>query len=294
METVYVDILIVTNFIVDYFLLMLTSFLSATSTKRYRIFLGAAVAAISSLVIFAPELSAAAEFLIKLVISLLIVLITFGFSNPKRYIKSVVIFYAANAVLAGGAIAVWSIFAPKGLVIRNGAVFYNISPVTLILSIAAVYLISILTSKIISRRQSRGKEYSVMLEFEGKRAEVRGIVDSGNMLHDVLTGTPVIVCDYDKIRPLLTPELEKILLRENFESGFYGDIINSNLKNRFRIIPFESLSGSGVMAALVLDRAVVYCGDKKQEVNDIIMAVTHKKIADGEFDVLLNPELILV
>lgn len=294
METVYVDILIMTNFIADYFLLLLTAFLSAIQAKRLRIFIGAAAASLSSLLIFAPELGAFLEFTVRLVVSLLIVLIAFGFSNPRRYIKSVIIFYASNVILAGGAILLWSLFRPEGLIIRNGAVFYSISPVILVLTTASVYLLSLLVTKIISSRRSRGREYSVILQFEGRSAEVKGIVDSGNMLRDVLSGTPVIVCDYDKIRSLLTPELEKIFGRKNFETGFYGDIINSSLKNRFRVIPFDSLGSSGVMAALVLDRAILQCGGKQQEINDIIMAVTHKKIAGGEFDVLLNPELILV
>ena len=294
METVYVDILVVTNFIADYFLLLLTAFLSANEVKRLRIFLGAGAASLSSLLIFAPELSAFLELAIRLAVSLLIVLITFGFVNARRYIKSVIVFYAANVILAGGAMLVWSLFAPNGLVVRNGAVFYNISPVLLIVTCAAVYLISLLVSKIISRRKSRGREYSVSLEFEGKKAQVRGIVDSGNMLRDVISGAPVIVCDYEKIKTLLCPELKEIMSKQNFEMGFYSALVNSRYKNRFRVIPFESLGSSGVMAALVMDRAVVKSDGKEQEIPDIIMAVTHKKIAGGEFDVLLNPELIMV
>lgn len=294
METVYVDILVLTNFIADYFLLLLTAFLSANEVKRLRLFLGAGAASLSSLLIFAPELNAFLEVLIRLAISLVIVLITFGFLNFRRYIKAVLIFYAANVILAGGAMLLWSLFAPNGLVVRNGAVFYNISPILLIVTCAAVYLISLVVSRIISRRKSRGREYSVVLEFEGKKAEVKGIVDSGNMLRDVISGAPVIVCDYDKISPLLCTELREIMSKQNFEIGFYSAITTSRYKNRFRVIPFESVGGSGVMAALVLDKAVITCGGERQEISDIIMAVTHKKIAGGEFDVLLNPELILV
>ncbi len=294
METVYVDILVVTNFIADYFLLLLTAALSSNEVKRWRLFLGAGVAAISSLLIFAPEMSLAVEIFVKLAVSLVIVLVAFGFVNIRRYIKAVLVFYAANAVLAGGAMLVWSIFSPRGLIVRNGAVFYNISPIVLIVTCAAVYLISLVISKMIVRRQSRGKEYSVALEFEGKKAQVRGIVDSGNMLRDAISGSPVIVCDFDKVSCLLDSELCEIMQKQNFELGFYSAITNSRYKNRFRVIPFESVGGSGVMAALVMDRAVITSAGEKREIPDIIVAVTHKKIAGGEFDVLLNPELILV
>ena len=294
METVYVDILVVTNFIADYFLLLLTASISSIEIKRWRLVLGAGIASLSSLLILAPEMSFVLEMLVKLAVSLVIVIAAFGFVNYKRYIKATLVFYASNAILAGGAMAVWSFFSPRGLVVRNGAVFYDISPVVLIVTCAAVYLISLLVSKIIARRQSRGREYSVALEFEGKKAEVKGIVDSGNMLRDAISGSPVIVCDFDKIACLLDGELKEIMKKQNFELGFYSAITQSRYKNRFRVIPFESVGGSGVMAALVMDRAVITSAGEKREVPDIIVAVTHKKIAGGEFDVLLNPELILV
>ncbi len=294
LETVYVDILILTNFIADYFLLLLTAFMSSVEVKRWRLLLGAGAAALSSLLIFAPEMSLALEIPVKLAVSLVIVFVAFGFANLKRYIKATLVFYAANAILAGGAMLVWSVFAPRGLVVRNGAVFYNISPVVLIVTCAAVYVISLVVSKMISRRRSRGREYSVVLEFEGKKAEVKGIVDSGNMLRDAISGSPVIVCDFDKVSCLLDSELKEIMKKQNFELGFYSAITTSRYKNRFRVIPFESVGGSGVMAALVMDRAVITSAGEKREIPDIIVAVTHKKIAGGEFDVLLNPELILV
>lgn len=293
-ETVYVDILILTNFIVDYFLLLLTAFLSKNEVKKWRMLVGAAAACLSSLLIFAPELPFIFEMLVKLSVSLGVVLLAFGFKNPLRYIKSVSVFYAANVILAGGTLLLWSIFHPGGLIVRNGAVFYNISPVVLILMTAAVYIISLVVSKIIAGRKARGREYSITLWLEGRKVELVGMMDSGNMLRDTISGTPVIVCDFDKVKALLTPSMEKIFKRENFELGFYQDIITSGISQRFRVIPFDSLGDSGVMAGLVLDRAVIKNGREQQEIEQIIMAVTHKKIAGGEFDVLLNPELITV
>ena len=294
MQTVYVDVLITTNFIVDYFILLLTSYLSGSEKKRIRLFFSSVLASLSSLLIFAPEMSFLAEFSSKLVISFVIVYIAFGFKNKIRFLKSLLIFYAANVVLAGGTVTVWSLFKPKGMIVKNGAVFYNISPITLVLSTAIVYAVSLAVSKIISSRKIKGREYSIKLIFNSKTVTLTGFVDSGNMLSDTISQTPVIVCDYTKIKPLLDEKMNKIFSKENFELGFYEDIINSGIAEKFRVIPFDSLGSSGVMAALVLDGAVIYDENGERKIKDIIMAVTHKKIADGEFDVLINPELVTV
>ena len=294
METVYVDILILTNFIVDYFLLLLTAFLLKPQIKRWRMLLSVALASLSSLLIFAPELPFFAEISVQLLISLLVVFVAFGFKSFARYIKAVLIFYASNVILAGGALALWALFAPNGLVVRNGAVFYNISPITLILTTAAVYILSLVISKIIAARRGSGGEYSIILKLEGRQVELVGMMDSGNRLHDSLSGNPVIVCNYDKISQLLTPSMKKIFQKENFELGFYEDIITSGISERFRVIPFSSLGDDGIMAAIQIDGAVLKSAGQEIEIENLIMAVTHKKIAGGEFDVLLNPELVAV
>lgn len=294
MQTVYVDILILTNFIVDYFLLLLCAKFIKAPIKRWRLFLSGFFAALSSLLIFAPEMPAILEIITKLLISLVVVLIAFGYKNPIRYIKSAVFFYASNVLFAGGALLLWSFFKTGNIVVKNGAVFYNISPVTLILTTAVVYILSIIVSKIISHRKNVGKEYTVTLKLLGKEVELVGIVDNGNMLSDTLSGSPVIVCDYRKIKPILTDEMIKIFKKQNFELGFYEDIINSGFSERFRVIPFDSLGDSGLMAALIIDGATLKSEQSEEEIKNVIMAVTHKKIAGGEFDVLLNPELIAV
>ncbi len=294
MQTVYVDILILTNFLIDYFLLLLTASLSKIHKKRWRLIISAAVASLSSLLIFAPELSAPVEIGINLAVSALIVLIAFGFKNRIRFLKNTVIFYAANVILAGGTLLFWSLFKVKGTVVRNGAVFYNVSPAVLVVTTAVVYAVATIVSKIIKRRQCRNAECDIILKLDGKSVTLSGLVDSGNLLRDMLTGNPVIVCSFDKIKNLFDDRMQYILSKKNFEMGFYEDIITSGFSSRFRLIPFDSLGSSGIMTAFVLDSAVIKTKDKEQRIDDIIMAITHKKIASGEFDVLISPELVTV
>lgn len=294
MQTVYVDILVFTNFLIDYFLLLLTASLSKLQKKRWRLIISAAVASLSSLLIFAPELSAPLEISINLAVSAVIVLIAFGFKNKIRFLKNTVIFYAANVVLAGGTLLLWSAFKVKGAVVRNGAVFYNVSPVTLVATTTAVYIVTIIVSKIIKRRQQLNSECEITLALDGKSVTLNGLVDSGNLLRDMLTGNPVIVCHFDKVKDLFDEKMQHILSKKNFEMGFYEDIVSSGFSSRFRLIPFESVDSSGIMTAFVLDSAQIKTKENCEKIDEIIMAITHKKIAGGEFDVLISPELVTV
>lgn len=291
MQTVYVDILIVTNFIIDYFVLLLTSKLCSLKVKKWRLLVGAIAASLTSLKIFAPELSLMFEILVSVTISLLIVIVTFGFINKIRFFKAVLIFFFSSAALAGGAMALWSIFKINGLVIRNGTVFYNISPVILVLSITVVYIITTIVSKIIFKKKINS-DYMITLKLNNRSVTINGFVDSGNMLRDTFTDTPVIIVSYERVKNLFCEKLDKIFAKQNFEMGFYDDILKSGYSGRFRVIPFESLSDSGVLAAIVLDNALLHIGEEKIKIEQIIMAVTHKKLMGGEYDALLSPEII--
>ncbi len=291
LETVYVDILIITNFLIDYFILLLSNRLSGAGKKRIRIVAAAFVASLFSLLIFAPELSLFVEILINTISSLAIVFIAFGFKNIKRFLKLTLIFYASNALIAGGSMLAWSIFNLNGIIVRNGAVFYNISATFLVVTIAIVYILTVIISKIISRRM-KNKEYGITLFFEGKKVRLEGFVDSGNMLRDAFSNTPVIICDYQKVKPLFNKKLDTVFVKEKFEMGFYEDILKSGYSDRFRVIPFETIDSGGILAAIIIDKAVLHTAREDQKIEKIIMAVTHKKIAGGEFDVLLSPELI--
>lgn len=291
METVYVDILLLTNLIIDYFLLRLTGILLNRTIRPIRLFFGTGAAALSSLLIFVPRLSVLSEILLKISVALIVVLITFGFVCLSGYFKATALFFAANAVFAGGALCLWAVFHPRGLIVHNATVYYHLSPVVLILSCVTVYVLSRLLVRL-TRRRGNAQHYSVTLRLDGRQVTLDALLDSGNLLHDSLSGAPVMICEYEKIRPLLTPELNRVFQKKSFEEGFYGDILKSGCCERFRVIPFDSVGGSGLMAALLLDSAVLHRKNEDQELVGVIMAVTHQKLFGGETGALLSPELI--
>ena len=78
---VYADILILVNFIVDYFLIKLTACITKSYIKIFRMVIAAFIGSIFSLYIFLPPLNPFLEILLKLVTSAVMVCIGFGFCN---------------------------------------------------------------------------------------------------------------------------------------------------------------------------------------------------------------------
>ena len=73
-QVVYVDVLFTLNLFVNYLLLLSGACLLREKAKRWRLLLGAALGAVYSLIIFAPELPNFLSILIKVIFCVTIVL----------------------------------------------------------------------------------------------------------------------------------------------------------------------------------------------------------------------------
>ena len=97
----YVDILIILNLFIDYFLLLSSAVLLKQNAKKLRLILASIVGSLSSLFIFLPTLPPVCMVLVKLMIGVCLVLIAFGYKTKIVFIKSVLLFFAENLIFIG-------------------------------------------------------------------------------------------------------------------------------------------------------------------------------------------------
>lgn len=286
-QVVYVDILLTTNLFVNYFLLLSCTKLMKTQTKRLRLFFGAVVGSAASLVIFLPEMSFLVGTAFKLTTALLIVYISFGLKNFKRFIKLFFAFIAANFIFAGTMMALWIAFKPGGMVINNNVVYFDISVPVLIISTVVCYGFVITVSKIIARRSSSEVKYTVTITFDSLSVVGKGYLDTGNSLTDCFSGFPVIIANKKFVEKLFFPQeitylREKTTVLEN----------DGRLKKRVRIIPFGTIKEQGVIKAFRPDCVTVEKENKLVcKTGEVYVAIGIRNIDSLGCDVLLNPKI---
>ena len=88
---VYVDLIIFLNFFFDFILLLTTSIVLKRRTSIKRIVLGSLLGSITIIVLFVP-LTTLTLFLLKVVLSVLIILTTFGYTDFLYFITNLVYF----------------------------------------------------------------------------------------------------------------------------------------------------------------------------------------------------------
>lgn len=103
---VYVDLLLIFNFLIDLLLLMSVSVVLKRMVSFYRLILGAFLGSFSVLILFLPVSNITLLFL-KILISIVIVISTFSYRNFSYFLKNMGYFYFASMIL-GGMIYLWN------------------------------------------------------------------------------------------------------------------------------------------------------------------------------------------
>ena len=97
---IYIDEIIFLNFIIDYILLTTISKILKLNTKRIRIILSSLIGEISLVTLFF-SINNILLIIFKLLLSSLMLFISFGFNDIKSFIKNTIYFYILNFFLGG-------------------------------------------------------------------------------------------------------------------------------------------------------------------------------------------------
>lgn len=298
MVEVYAEYLFLENFIMNFIILHITSILGKYQGNRIKIVIGAIVAALYSFIIFFPNLHFLLTFSMKLVISMLIIVISFMPYKFKDFIKYLSYFYLISFIFGGTTFALFYFTNFKSIV-SNGIFYTNDITFKLLLYSAAVgYILIVLSYTLLKNRVSKERLYNeVIIEFDSKKMEFNALIDTGNSLSDPISNFPVIIVEYSAIKEILPENIKKIFQNKNCESlEKVSEILEkSNWINRFRIIPFSSLGKeNGILIGFKPDIVELNHEGNKLKISNIIVAISNSKLSkNGDYNALINPDILL-
>lgn len=273
---VYVDVLLVVNLIVDFFLLKITFKLLKTDPKPIRVLISSGIGAVSSLYIFFPESTAFINITYQLIIGSLIMLTALGFKSLKYFLRSVAVFFTVTCVYGGIMTALWQVLKPKGMVINNSVVYFNISPLVLILSTVSGYFLYLFLNKIFALPSKTAKKCSLNLYALGKSVGLTGIIDTGNSITDVLSNSEIIIVDKAVAVSLLGTE------------DFSNDPLYAT---RYRTIPCETVMGRSLLEGFRCDMGEIRFEDKVIPLTNPVIALSKTPIKEN-YSAILNPKIL--
>lgn len=283
MQVIYLDVLILINFSMDFVSLFLTARLMHTQAKVLPLAAAALIGAVYEAARVLISYSLPLSIISDAACAVLMCVVAFGAGELMR---TTLTFCCAGIIIGGTMTAMYSLIGMEGGLFsehrtsntESGALqlpFGRYIP-AIALSVAFAFLLCR------ALRSHLGKKRcSCRITVGGRSIEVSGLCDSGNLLCDPLSGRPCI---------LLTPASGAVLLPPELCSGDYSPdsgSLSSALSRRIRVIPMQTPSGNALLTAVIPDSLSV-CGRERSAV----IAVAPGRDNFGGADALIPASLI--
>lgn len=254
---VYLDIIFFTNIIFDFIILLSTSLILKRNTKLHRIILGSLFGSFT-LIILIIRMNQLELFLYKLIISIFMIIITFGFKNIKYTLKNIYYLYLISIILGGFLIFINNSLSNynEGVLFINSNIHINII-VSVILSIL---LIISYINNIKDLKTNYNKYYKIDIYFNKNKITLNAFLDTGNKLIDPYKKRPIILVKEDKI----------------------------NIDNNYILVPYNTISSHDLLKCMKVDKIYIeQVGFRK----NFLIGLTNNINIDG-IDCILNEKLL--
>ncbi len=269
---VFVDVLFIINFIIDYVLLQITAFFIKQKPKTLKLLLGAAVGAVFAAAIFFVKLNTFFSFLSVVAVAFLMITISYGVKKSRILLKNTAVFFLVAMAASGLAFGVVLSGRAKGVAINNGAIYADVDAyVLLLVFVVTVLIIHFATGYIRKQKIKSSYLYEIVIEKNGRKVKDVAFFDSGNFLKDPITQKGVIVAEWKTISPLFDEEIVTQAIVNNPKDFFY--------------IGCRGIDGVGGMYAFSPDSV------KSDEIDfheSVLIAITEATLdKDGSYSMLL-------
>ena len=182
---IYLDLLLILNFIYDGLLLITVSVTLKRNTKFKRIILGSLFGSLSTLIILIT-LNKYWLLLFKIMAGIIMLIITYGFQDLKYFWNNLIYLYMTSVILAG------FLYFLK-------LEFNNLSYLLILLIAPVILYLYIKEQKTLQRVVNYYTK--VIINFKNNRyLELNGFIDSGNRLQDPITNKYIILVNKKKLK----------------------------------------------------------------------------------------------
>ncbi|WP_245301136.1 sigma-E processing peptidase SpoIIGA [Thermoanaerobacterium butyriciformans] len=279
----YVDVIFLENLIINYIILYLTKRFSKSEARNIYLFFSSLLGALYVILIFfsLPNIIYSLPF--KIIISILMIIITFGYKKLYEFIKIMSIFYLISFIVGGAAFALIYLvnFDLKQIII--GALFISI------------LLIYIGWGHISKKNLESDIIHVVQININNIKKDVKAILDTGNTLHDPLSSYPVVIVEYSALKDLLPEGVKNLFDRGNINDIFEIPKVvdDDRWLKRFRLVPYNSIgTDSGMMVGFIPDNLII--DDNKKSFKNVIIGIYLKRLnTTGDYEALIGSELLI-
>lgn len=197
---IYIDLIFILNMILDLLLLITVKITLKRNIRFIRLLLGSFIGGLSIIFLFIP-ISSIILFIYKIIISIIMVLSTFGFKSLKYTINNLIYLYMTSTIL-GGFLYLLNIeysYKQQGLIFINNGLSINF--IFILISVPIFVLLYIKSNK--NLKENYNLYYNVLINIDDRYINLTGYLDTGNKLKDPITNKKIIIVTKNKLMPIV-------------------------------------------------------------------------------------------
>lgn len=294
--TIYIDVVFIENLIMNYIILYATSIIIKIKIKHIRLILASSLGAIYSIIAYMSILEMYSSVILKIILSVIIVYIAYNPQNVKNMWKYLVIFYMTSFVFGGAAFALIYIVKPQDILMKNGLFLGTYPLKTIILGTIVAFVVIVTSFKLVKSKISKKDMFcTIKININKVEIETKAMIDTGNLLKEPISNTPVIVVEHTLLYDCMPKEILNNL--ENILGGDFENI-SEEVKNKYisklKVIPFSSLGKqNGMLIGIKPEEVTVINDENENKINNVIIGIYNKSLTKrGEYRALIGIELL--
>lgn len=261
MQTIYIDTYLCVNMFVDYLMLVFVRKVLHINSKHIRLIPASIISSLSSLCVFLPIYTKLIAIIFRITLSVIIVFIAYGKTNFKKFIIRVITLIATSVAYSGIITLICLYLKPVGITIHNGAVYFNISPITLVVCTIISFITLSFYEKFRNKNKVGVRVKNVTVISDNKQYSFKSQVDTGMNVKEPFSGLPVIIAE--------------------------KELIDKYPEDNIRIIPYKTLSGEGALTAFKPEKVII---DGKEVIKGCYVAVCDGRL-NGEIKSLIGNDV---
>ena len=186
--TVYIDLVCIINFIYDFLILLTVSFTLKRNRKIYNYILSSLIGVLSIFLLFL-KINNVILFLLKILISVIMVIVAFGYKSIKYTISNIIYFYMTSIILAGFL-----------YLIKGNSSNFNLNYIVLLIIGPIILFIYYKSNKKLKNTYS--DYYKIKIVFDNIEYNLVSFYDNGNNLKDPISRKSIIIVENSRLEKI--------------------------------------------------------------------------------------------
>ncbi len=274
---VYLDILLLVNFLIGWLLLHMAGLLSGQAAGARRLLAGSALAALSALILFGPEMAYPWQLAYRLGTAALICRVTFGRRTRVQFLCGVCWYTALNLLAAGLALLYVYRTGSRLVQTANLAVYLRIPPLVLVGLTGVICLVLELLLRRPAALGGTAATVGLRVLLEDTPLTLRAMLDTGCHLKDPMTCLPVLLISYADAKPRLPQATADFL-----ESWFAGKrTAQPPAAAALRMIPCATAAGHTLLPGFAVEQIGLITRQGVRALGRTVIAFCPETLGEG-------------